>query len=56
MVFCIRPGGGGWSGRIQCYSSTVTEKYSFTLLQGRKNAVLQYYRDGEKRLEEKTMY
>ena len=31
------------------YSTTGTEKYSFTVLPGQKNTVLQFYRDGEKR-------
>ena len=33
-------GAGGWS--------TGTKKYRFTRLQGRKNTVLHYHRDGEK--------
>ena len=33
--------------RNTVYSPTGTEKYCFTVLQGRRNTVLQYYRDGE---------
>ena len=45
-------GGGtrvvGGGGEIQFCSSTGTEKYSFTVLQGQKNTVLQFYWDREK--------
>ena len=46
-IFGIRPEGGGWrgGGEIQFYRSTGTEKYSFTVLQGREDIVLQNYRD-----------
>ena len=33
--------------RNTVYSPTGTEKYSFTVLQGRRNTVLQYYWDGK---------
>ena len=43
---------GFWPGFLgtenTVYSTTGAEKYSFTVLPGQKNTVLQYYRDGEK--------
>ena len=36
-------GVGGWGEELQFYSFTGAEKYSFTVLPGRRNTVLQYY-------------
>ena len=47
--FLTRVFGQGFWAEDTVYSTTGTEKYSFTVLSGRKHTVLQYYRDGEKR-------